>query len=53
MTSPNADSKGIDFRYYPDFSVVVMSKGADETELSKIPVQYLVQRVDSFNRRDC
>ena len=50
MTSPNADSKGIDFRYYPDFSVVVMSKGADETELSKIPVQYLVQRVDSFNR---
>ena len=50
MTSPNTDSKGIDFKYYPDFSVVVMCKGTEDTATSKIPVQYLIQMMDQFNR---
>jgi len=50
MTSPNADNKGIDFKYYPDFSVVVMSKESDEKTSSKIPVQYLVQKMEFYKR---
>ncbi len=49
MTSPNADNKGIDFKYFPDFSVVVMSKGSKRAGSSKIPVQYLVQMMNIFN----
>ncbi|MBR3345501.1 MAG: hypothetical protein IKG37_00325, partial [Solobacterium sp.] len=46
----NADAKGIDFKYYPDFSVVVMSKESDEKTSSKIPVQYLVQKMEFYKR---
>ena len=49
MTSPNADTKGIDFKYFPDFSVVVMFKGSKRAGSSKIPVQYLVQMMNIFN----
>ena len=50
MTSPNEDSERIDFRYYPDFSVVLMPKGTKEETATKVPVQYLVHIVESINK---
>lgn len=51
MTIPNVDSQSVNFKYYPDFSVVAMSNGKEEQGRSKVPVQFLVHMVDSLNSK--
>lgn len=51
MAEPNSDAQSIDFKYYQDFSVVVMSKGKSGQQTIKVPVQYLVQFVESLNEK--
>ena len=51
MTEPNPDSHNVDFKYYPDFSVAVMSDGKKGQERTKVPIQFLVHMVDSLNTK--